>query len=102
LLGDVVKTINRVESIELSGETIEKKIEGRQFTMYRSLQTPGFSPENVFREMGKLDFDGTLYVASNLADKFLRAMTSLSIAEQCLKNLPPPPKAKPTKPPPKP
>ena len=102
VLGDAVKTINHVESIELSGETINKKIEGRQFGFYRSLQTPGFSPENVFREMGKLDFDGTLYVASNLSDKFFRAMTSLAIAEQCLKNLPPPPKAKSTKPPVKP
>ena len=98
VLGDVVKTINHVESIELTGEVVNKKIEGKQFGFYRALQTPGFSPENVFREMGKLDFDGTLYVASNLADKSLRAMTALAIVDQCLKNLPPPLKPKPTKP----
>ena len=98
VLGDVVKTINHVESIELSGDSINKKIEGKQFGMYRSLQTPGFSPENVFREMGKLDFDGTLYTASNLTDKSLRALTTLAITDQCLKNLPPPPKPKPSKP----
>ena len=39
----------------------------------------------------------TLYVAANLSDKFIRAMTSLAVAEQCLKDLPPP-KAKRTKP----
>jgi hypothetical protein len=98
VLGDVVKTINHVETIDLSGDSVNKKIEGKQFGMYRALQTPGFSPENVFREMGKLDFDGTLYVASNLTDKSLRALTTLAITDQCLKSLPPPPKPKPNKP----
>jgi len=98
LLGDVIKTINHLESIDLTGDRINKKVEGKAFGTYRTLQTPGFSPENVFRELGKLDFDGTLYVASNLKDKSLRAMTSLAITDQCLKNLPPPPKAKPGKP----
>jgi hypothetical protein len=97
VLGDVVKTINHVESIELSGDVINKKIEGKQFGRYWSLQTPGFSPENVFREMGKLDFDATLYAASNLTDKSLRALTTLAITDQCLKDLPPP-KPKQTKP----
>lgn len=97
VLGDVVKTINHVESIDLSGDSVNKKIEGKQFGMYRSLQLPGFSPENVFREMGKLDFDGTLYAASNLTDKSLRALTTLAITDQCLKSLPPPSKPKPNK-----
>jgi hypothetical protein len=103
LLGDVVKTINNIVSIDLSGDRINLKIEGKAFGSYRGLQTPGFSPEIVFREMGKLDFDGTLYLASNLSDKSVRGMTTLSIADQCLKDLPPPPKPKqnktaPTKP----
>ncbi|MGZ8846589.1 MAG: hypothetical protein ACXW3C_09015, partial [Pyrinomonadaceae bacterium] len=98
VLGDVVKTINHLESIELTGDVVSKKIEGKQFGFYRALQTPGFSPENVFREMGKLDFDGTLYAASNLTDKSLRALTTLAITDQCLKSLPPPPKPKQTKP----
>jgi hypothetical protein len=98
LLGEVVKTINSLESIDLSGDHIQKRIEAKGFGTYRGLQTPGFSPEIVFREMGKLDFDGTLYVASNLNDKSLRALTSLSLADQCIKDLPPPPKPKPNKP----
>jgi hypothetical protein len=97
LLGDVIKTINHVESIGLTGDRINLKIEGKAFGSYRGLQTPGFSPEVVFREMGKLDFDGTLYLASNLNDKSVRGMTTLAIADQCLKDLPPPPK--PQKPP---
>jgi len=98
LLGDVIKTINHIESIDLTGDRINKKVEGKAFGTYGTLQTPGFSPEIVFREMGKLDFDGTLYVASNLADKSLRALTTLALADQCMKDLPPPPKPKQTKP----
>ena len=98
LLGDVIKTINHVESIDLSGDRINKKVEGKAFGTYRTLQTPGFSPETVFREIGKLDFDGTLYVASNLTDKSLRALTTLALADQCMKDLPPPAKPKPNKP----
>jgi hypothetical protein len=92
LLGDVVKTINNIPSIELSGDRIDIRIEGKAFGSYWGLQTPGFSPEVVFREMGKLDFDGTLYLASNLSDKSIRGLTTLSLADQCLKDLPPPPK----------
>jgi osmotically-inducible protein OsmY len=98
LLGEVVTTINRVELVELSSDRISKRVEGKAFGTYRLLATPGFSPEIVFREMGKLDFDGTLYVASNLSDKSLRALTSLSLADQCIKDLPPPPKPTPNKP----
>ncbi len=93
LLGDVVKTINNIPSIDLSGDRINIKVEGKTFGTYRGLQTPGFSPEVVFREMGKLDFDGTLYLASNLSDKSIRGLTTLSLADQCLKDLPPPPKS---------
>jgi len=92
LLGDAVKTINNIASIDLSGDRINLKIEGKAFGSYRGLQTPGFSPEIVFRELGKLDFDGTLNLASNLNDKSVRGMTTLALADQCLKDLPPPPK----------
>jgi len=92
LLSDVIKTINNIPSIDLAGDRINLKVEGRAFGTYTGLQTPGFSPEVVFREMGKLDFDGTLYLASNLNDKSIRGMTTLALADQCLKDLPPPPK----------
>jgi len=98
VLGDAVKTINNVESIDLSSVFVNKRVEGKTFGFYRTLSTPGFSPEVVFRELGKIDFDGTLYVAANFSDKSIRAMTSLAVAEQCLKDLPPPSKPKRSKP----
>jgi hypothetical protein len=102
VLGDAVKTINRLESANLTIDTVLLRIEGRAFGFYTGLQAPGFSPETVFREIGKSDFDGVLYLASNLVDKSLRAMTTLALAEQCLKNLAAAPKPKPTPTPGKP
>jgi hypothetical protein len=94
VLGDAVKTINRIQSIDLSSDSVNKRIEGKAFGSYTTLQLAGFSPEASFREIGKVDFDGTLYLASNLTDKSLRAMTTLALVEQCLKAQP----AKPTRP----
>ncbi len=101
VLGDAVKTINRVESIDLSSDRVNQRVEGKGFGRYSSLQSPGFSPEIAFREIGKVDFDGTLYLASNLTEKSLRAMTSLALADQCLKDQaakPKPKEARPAKP----
>ena len=98
ILSEAVKTINRVESIDLSSDSVYKRIEGKAFARYYRVQSPGFSPEVAFREIGKVDFDGTLYLASNLSDKSLRAMTTIAITERCLKNAPPVPKSKLSKP----
>ncbi len=95
VLGDAVKTINRLDSFNLSSDTVLKRIEGKAFGFYTALRSPGFNPETAFREIGKVDFDGTLYLASNLTDKSLRAMTSLALVEQCLKPPAAKPKAKP-------
>ena len=50
------------------------------------MKTPGFNPENGFREVGKYDFDGALYLAGNFANKRLRAMTTLALVEECLRS----------------
>jgi len=39
---------------------------------------PGFTPENGFRELGQ-DFDGVLYQSAILADKSLRALTTIAL-----------------------
>jgi len=98
VLGEAVKTINRLERPDFSTQFVMRRIEGKTFGSYASFQTPGFRPENVFRELGKLDFEGTLYQASQFSNKSLRALTILALVEPCLAELPPsPPKAKKTK-----
>jgi len=60
------------------------KIEGKTFGSYASYSTPGFNPENAFREMGKIDFDASLAQAATFSDKSLKALTTLSVIEPCL------------------
>lgn len=72
VLGDAVKCINHIDSPDFSTDYGQRKIEGRAFGSYATLQTPGFNPENGFREVGKIDFEGALNLAANFVDKPLR------------------------------
>lgn len=85
-LGNAVRTINTLESPDFSRQFVMMKIEGKGFGTYASYSTPGFNPENAFREMGKLDFDGSLTQATNFSDKSLRALTTLAVIEPCFRS----------------
>jgi hypothetical protein len=84
VLGDAVKSINKIEAPDFSRDWVIKRIEGKSFGYYTTLQTTGLDPDNAFREIGKLDFDGTLYQAANFTNKSLRSMTTLAVVEPCL------------------
>ncbi|MBV8859718.1 MAG: hypothetical protein JOZ02_22485 [Acidobacteria bacterium] len=84
VMAEAVKSVNSVEAADFSQQDIFRKIEGKNFGYYASFRTPGFDPENAFREMAKVDFDGALSLAGTLADKALRARTTLALAEFCL------------------
>jgi len=97
-LGNAVKTINAIESPDFSNQMVMVKIEGKTFGAFGSYSTPGFNPENAFREMGKIDFDGTLAHATSFADKPLRGLTTLAVIEPCLEIAPAKPAPKKSKP----
>jgi hypothetical protein len=82
-LGNAVRTINALESPDFSQQYVIMKIEGKTFGSFASFSTPGFNPENAFREMGKLDFDGSMVQATQFSDKSLRALTTLAVIEPC-------------------
>ena len=84
VLGEAVKNINRIEQPDFSRQFVIRRIEGKTFGTYASFVTPGFNAENTFRELGKADFDGTLYQAGNFTNKPLRARTTLALIEPCL------------------
>lgn len=84
ILGEAIKSINRLDSPDFSKQSLIRKIEGRTFTRYAVFRTPGFDPENAFREMGRISFDDALSQASSFADKSLRALTTLVLADLCL------------------
>ena len=92
ILGDAIKTINQIENPDFSREQLMTKIEGKQFGSYSVLNTPGFNPENAFREMSQFDFDGLLYQTGQFTNKSLRSMTTLALVEPCLKQAPAKPK----------
>jgi hypothetical protein len=87
ILGDAVKSINRLDSPDFSQQSLIRKIEGRNFARYAVFKTPGFDPENAFREMGRITFDDGLSQASGFTDKSLRALTTLVLAELCLQRV---------------
>lgn len=84
LLGEAVKAINRIEGKDFSRDYVIKRIEGKSFGSYVTLQMPGFNPENAFREVSRYDFDGTLYQTANFNDKLLRGMSTMALADLCL------------------
>lgn len=83
-LGNSVRLINALESPDFANQFTMVKIEGKTFASFGSYSTPGFNPENAFREMGKIDFDGSLTHATTFTDKSLRALTTLAVIEPCL------------------
>ena len=88
ILSDAVKSINRIDSPDFSSDDAGRRIEGKSFGSYATMKTPGFNPENGFREIARYDFDGTIYLAGTFANKPLRALTTLALVEDCLKNGP--------------
>ena len=98
VLGDAVNVINHILSPDFSSDHVGRRIEGKAFGSYADLNTPGFNPENGFREVGKVDFEGAQNLAANFVDKPLRAMTMMALAEWCLQNSPPPGKPDKAKP----
>jgi tetratricopeptide (TPR) repeat protein len=95
VLGDAITCINGFEIQDLSSQDIVKEIKGKSFTRRAQFYIPGLDPESAFREMAKIDFDDTLSQTSAFTDPFLRALTTLELADVCLQHAQQQPKEKP-------
>ena len=84
VLAESVKLINGIEKPDFSRQFVIRRIEGKSYATYGSAVTPGFNPDNVFREIGKIDLDSVLNQAAGFSDKLLRSMTTMVVVEQCL------------------
>jgi uncharacterized protein YidB (DUF937 family) len=84
VLAEAVKLINGIEKPDFSRQFVIRRIEGKTFGSFGSATTPGFNPDNVFREIGKIDLDSVLNQAAGFSDKLLRSMTTMAVVEQCL------------------
>jgi hypothetical protein len=84
VVAQAVQSINRIEKPDFTQQFLTRRIEGKTFATYALYPTAGFTPENAFREIGRVDFDSMLNQASNFSDKLLRATMTLALVEQCL------------------
>lgn len=96
VLGDAISRINRVEApdFSVSDQTLVKEVKRLPFRRLLRFYMPGLDPENAFREMAKIDFDGAMSQTSAFTDKFQRSITTLALAEVCLQQAPQQPKEK--------
>ena len=72
--------------------TLVKRVKGKGWYREARFFMPGLDPQAVFTSFAKTDLEGTHSQAQLFADKLLRAQTTLSMAEVCLQQQPPPQK----------
>jgi hypothetical protein len=83
VMGDAVKTINRLEHPNFM-PTLFQQIKAEQFGVYVSYPLAGFDIETGFRDLAAADFQGALALARTLDNKALRAGVVMAIAARCL------------------
>jgi hypothetical protein len=86
VLNEAIASVNRIESPDFSRQSLVRRIELKNFARYATFQTPEFSPEAVFGELGKNDFDLAVAQANNIADRSLRSNILLAASEACLRD----------------
>lgn len=86
VMAEAIECVNRIEHADFTRQFVIRKIEGKHFSMYASIVTSGYKPETVLAEIAAVDFNNMLNQASRFSDKSLRAITTLAIAERCLKS----------------
>lgn len=100
VLADAIKCTNGIESPDFSNDQLSKDINKKTLQRRVHFWLPGFDPEGAFREMAKLDFDGSFSQVNTLTDKFQRVMSALAVSDVCLQQLQqprkPPRRSKPT------
>lgn len=83
VLSEAVKTINRLENPDLSASYIHRKIEGKDYGYYTSIETPGYNIEKSFAQVAQKDLVGALNQARSLDDKFIRTIAVIAVVGNC-------------------
>lgn len=86
VLRAAVKVVNLLPDPDFSSEFIGRELGNRAFTMYAMYNVPGMRLENAFRELGALDFESALSAATDISDKYQRALAVLGLASKCLED----------------
>jgi tetratricopeptide (TPR) repeat protein len=83
-MATAIKTINNLKEPNLSSKNITRRIESKLLSTFTSVSAPDFTIEGSFAQYGAEDFDGALWAAQKLEDKYLRAISILSLTTACL------------------
>jgi hypothetical protein len=83
VMGDAVKTVNRLEHTNFM-PTLIQQIKAEQFAVFLAYPLAGFDIETGFRDLAAADFQGALALARTLDNKALRAGVVMAIAARCL------------------
>jgi hypothetical protein len=79
-----VQTINNLDSPDLSGQYLTRKIESKNFASFASTPAPGFDLESTFLKLGADNFDNALWIADKLKERPLKARAMIAVATECL------------------
>ncbi len=96
-LGEAVKTINKLEDPNLSFPSVNRKIEMKYGASYTRYQVPGYDFDRTVRNIGKQDFEGALLQVKNLQDRYLRIVSIINLANDCVEKPTKTPKSKDSK-----
>jgi len=97
VLAEAIKSINQLETPDFSQNWFIRRIEGRYFGRYASFKTTNFDPETAFREFAKVDVESAFAQASGITDKTVRGQIMFALADFCLTQPKPTPKANKTR-----
>ena len=97
VLGEAITYVNQIEDPDFSviDRAISnrfnpgmKEIKGKNYSRVVHFYIPGLDPESALREMAKIDFNDAFSQTTSFTNKFIRATTTLAVADVCLQRLP--------------
>ena len=97
-LGEAVRVINQLDNPDIFGTSVLRQINGKGFSFFAVLDTPGYNLETTFSGISKKDFELSLANAKALDDKYFRTLAMIAVANNCVTNSKPAPKPKPNSP----
>ncbi|HSE31590.1 MAG TPA: hypothetical protein VLA93_08420 [Pyrinomonadaceae bacterium] len=91
VLRNAIEATNALQHPDFGADdqTLIKRTQGKGWRREARFYMPGLDPQAVFTSFAKTDFEGTQSQTQIFADKLLRALTTLSVADVCLQHQPP-------------
>jgi len=84
-LSDSIAVINQLEDpTKVMSTSVTRQIRGKGFASFTVYSLPGQNLEGTFKAISKDNFEMSLSNAKSLADKYLRTLAVLAVAQNCV------------------